>query len=153
MRLIYYCDRNQADNQCQPTAQILKQGLPSWRVMIYEDLKEVAKTLRSPLGSHSLLVVLCLNSQSEVDFILQQRELLKGLELVLILPEEPGGMGAKTWLLEPRISFYGLPSGHSLCAILQKMADRLATRPQLGSVDRWQAPPNIDGIGFINEEL
>lgn len=153
MKLYFFCAPDKAANQCTGFSKILKEGLPGWRVHSHEDLDSLIKDLRSPLGSQSLIVVLHLQEQAEIDQLLRQRDLLKGLEIVLILPEEPGGMGAKTWLLEPRISFYGLPSGYALCAILQKMAQRLASRPHLGSVDSWHAPTFVGGSGLITEEL
>ncbi len=152
MRLLFYCNQENENGQCKITAKVLKDGLPGWRVMVHEDLDLFFKTLRSPLGSPAPIIILCLQSQDETDIVLHHRDLLKGLELILILPEEPGKVGAKTWLLEPRISFYGLPTGYSLCAILQKMAQRMASRPQLGSVDGWHAPIFDGGSGLINEE-
>ncbi len=118
MNVILFC---QGEQRCD---HFLSQGLldlvPPDSVTLCQTVEDLVEKLRSQ-KTRPHVAVLCVHDLSTMESLVQTRELLDGVSLVLVLPHRDGEILNQAYLLRPRYIDFLEDNGERLSSVLERM--------------------------------
>jgi SpoU rRNA methylase family enzyme len=111
-------------------ADAIAAALPGADVLVFRGIDEWLGAIRGLSGEHVLLMGP--RTPAEMDVILAARELVRGKDLLVVLPREMEALEARARELQPRILLPESVGPEAVAEAVRKMYDRSRRR-----LDRW----------------
>ncbi len=105
-------------------------ALPGADVLVFRSIDEWLGAARGVMGEQILMMGP--QSPAEMDVMLAARELIRGKDLLVVLPREMEALEARTQELQPRIVLSESVRPEEVAEVVRKMHDRSRRR-----LDRW----------------
>ncbi len=107
--------------------RIVEKKVPKGRIKINRTVRWFAGRFRRPLEDPAIAVIF-ISCREELRQVVAIRDLLFGVPLVLILPDNDRDTVADAHSLRPRFLAYTYSDVREICAVLSRMIDKAGTK-------------------------
>ena len=125
MNLLIYAKDGKKGSEIKAS---LEDSRPDWNKEYYSDLEDLKTSLKKPLISSNVVILMLVDQAEDLNSLLEFKETLSRFDSVLVLNDDNENTRAKSYALASRLVLTSdVPANHILAA-LDKITDRAVQR-------------------------